>query len=246
MGEMISGAPVQLALPIRLDDSATYENFCAVPSLQHPQLLGFLNDSFAGSGSETSAYIWGDSGSGKSHLLQACCHHAVTAGLTAQYLPLGELFDAGLDYAPQEVLEGLAHIDMVCLDDFERITGQGAWEQAVFSLFNQMRKQENCLLIAANGPAGGLGVVLPDLVSRLGWGPVFRLATPDDQAKQAILQFRAMRLGLELPDDVVRYLLNRFDRSLGSLVTVLTELDKTSLQQQRRLTIPFIKDYFKM
>lgn len=229
--------PVQLALSVRLDDAATYKNFCPLETLNHAAVLNFLQ---AGEQREIFGYLWGGADSGVSHLLQAACHQALATGLAAQYLPLAEF----LDYPADDVLEGLDQLNLICLDNIDAIAGNQAWELAVFRLFNQAREQSVQLLLGADAPPRELGVQLADLVSRFGWGPVFHLPAPGDQEKYRILQFRAARLGLELKEDVVRYLLSRFERSLSSLLERLTELDKASLQRQRKITIPFIRELF--
>jgi DnaA family protein len=83
---------------------------------------------------------------------------------------------------------------------------------------------------------------LPDLKSRLGWGPVFQLATLSDRDKQAALQMRARRRGLELGNEVAEYLLRRCPRDMDSLFSLLNQLDRASLVAQRRLTIPFVRE----
>jgi DnaA family protein len=84
-------------------------------------------------------------------------------------------------------------------------------------------------------------VDLADLRSRLSWGIVYQLAQVDDEEKAAILQFRASRRGLQLPAEVARYIVNRAPRAMQSLLDLLDVLDKTSLAQQRALSIPFVK-----
>ena len=86
---------------------------------------------------------------------------------------------------------------------------------------------------------------MPDLRSRLQWGPVFQLKPLSDEKKIIALQLRANQRGLVLPDNVAQYLLTHFPRDLFTLFERLDELDKASLAMQRRLTIPFIKSVFQ-
>lgn len=86
-----------------------------------------------------------------------------------------------------------------------------------------------------------LGLALPDLVSRLRWGLVFRLLELPEADKKALLQCRARARGLELPGDVLDYLLVHHRRDAAFLFAVLDRLDQASLRAQRRLTIPFVR-----
>jgi DnaA family protein len=81
---------------------------------------------------------------------------------------------------------------------------------------------------------------LPDLLSRLGSGPVYRINELDDQGKQSALQLHARNRGFDMPDDVANYLLKHCPRDMVSLFKILDQLDEASLSAQRKLTIPFV------
>jgi DnaA family protein len=231
--------PEQLSLRINLNDDATFENFFLQQQDSRHQVVTVLQDQFCSNG-ESFIYLWGASGSGVSHLLQASCHQASSQGLTAQYLPLSEL----LDYPPQQLLENLEQLSLVCLDDLQIIAGNQQWETALFDLYNRIREAGGHLLLGANCSARELPLQLPDLQSRFGWGPVFLLPEANDEEKIAILQFRASRRGMELGDDVAQFLINRAARGLGELMSCLETLDEASLEAKRKLSIPFVKQVF--
>lgn len=221
----------QLPLPVQLRDEATLENFLPLPPT--PALIAALREQAAGTG-EAMVYIYGSPGAGKSHLLQASCH---LAGAGALYLPLGEL----ADYSPDEVVQGIEMLNLICLDDVDRVLGRVDWELALFNLCNRARQHGCALLVAGNAAPRALDVDLADLRSRLGWGIVYQLATPGDEEKIAILQFRAARRGLVLSREVCNYVVSRSARDMEALLTLLEILDKASLVEQRAVSIPFIK-----
>lgn len=221
----------QLALEVQLRDDATLENFLATPAVQ-PLVLALQQQT--GAEGEPMVYLHGSTGAGKSHLLQAACH---LAGTGALYLPLAEL----AEYAPGDVLQGVETLGLVCLDDLHAVLGQDDWELALFDLCNRARERGCRLLVAADGAPRALTVKLADLRSRLSWGIVYQLPQPDDDAKDAILRFRAERRGLSLSAEVSAYIVSRAPRSLESLLALLDILDKASLAEQRALSIPFVK-----
>ena len=202
----------QLPLGIGLKDSATFDNFYPAGNEIALQSLQQGNDRMV--------YLWGPAGSGKSHLLQAACHATAAEGLSPVYLPLQEL----ITFSP-ELLQGLAE-----------------WEEALFHLYNRVRDRGRRLVVSASVAPAGLALTLPDLTSRLGWGPVFQLASLSDTDKRAALQLRARRRGLDMSNDVADYLLRRCPRDMDSLFNLLNRLDQASLAAQRRLTIPFVRD----
>jgi DnaA family protein len=159
------------------------------------------------------------------------------AGGAPIYVPLSRL-----EQLAPAMLEGLEDLDLVCIDDVGKITGQAEWEQALFHLYNRARDGELRLVLAADSAPANLALDLPDLQSRLQSGVVFQLHELTDSERSQLLKERAGRLGIELPDAVVNYVLQRHSRSTGALVSLLQELDSQSLALKRRITVPLVKE----
>ena len=185
---------------------------------------------------EQQLLVWAEKGNGKSHLLQAVCNRAAQAGMTACYLPAGEIIDG-----PVHILDGLEQLDLVCIDDVEAMTQSRAWEEALFDLINRVRDAGRRALRASGRSLEACEISLADLRSRLSWGPVFHLLELGDEDKMKAVQKRADQAGLELGDNVASYLLTHYPRNLFDLFERLDHLDKASMAMQRRLTIPFVK-----
>lgn len=219
----------QLPLRIGLRDSATFANFFATGNAAACHALQQLNEPFI--------YLWGGRGSGKTHLLQAACHAVSEEGKSAVYLPMGELSAM----SPQ-VLEGMEQMALVGIDELDAIIGNIHWEQALFHLYNRVRDSGKRLVVAGQSSPASLGLSLPDLVSRLTWGPVYQLQLLDDEGKAAALRQRAVQRGMEMSPEVASYLLSHAPRDMHALFALLDELDEVSLAAQRRLTIPFVRE----
>lgn len=218
----------QLTLPVVPVDTETFASFDVSGN---GALLATLCNA-----DEPMVYLWGESGSGKTHLLRALCADAAAQGQQALTLDLAQR--EGL--SPQ-ILQGLEGLDWVCLDNIGAIAGIADWEHGLFELCNRMRDSGARLRVAAGAVATDLGLVLPDLVSRLEWGPVFALQALDDDGKARLLVLRAKARGLKMPEDVQRFLLRHMARDSHSLMAALQRLDDGSLQHQRHLTVPFVK-----
>src|SRR3569623_3532317 len=112
----------QLPLCVRLRDGATFANYwpganqLAVSLLQ----LGLQR------GDEPCVYLWGPTGTGKTHLLQAVCHLAAARGPVA-YLPLAEAA-----HISPALLEGLEHLPLEALAAVAHLAGDRRWETALF------------------------------------------------------------------------------------------------------------------
>jgi DnaA-homolog protein len=222
---------VQLPLNIHLPETATLATFVAH---DNAELVALLNAMAQGQ-SELQVYLWGDSGVGKTHLLQAVCHAATAAQLRSVYIPL----DIALSYGVS-ALEGLESFDIVCLDELQVLAGQANWELALFNLINELRSRRARLLLASRKPVIH-GWQLADVQSRLSWGPVYQLRNLSDAQKAEVLIQRAALRGLVLKNDVADYMLSRYPRNLAVLCDILQTLDRASLAEQRALTIPFVK-----
>ena len=74
------------------------------------------------------------------------------------------------------------------------------------------------------------------------WGEVYQLADLSDEQKRIVLQNNAYQKGMELSDEVANFLLKRLSNDLAVLLKELDLLDRASLQAQRKLTVPFVKE----
>ncbi|MBL4821320.1 MAG: DnaA regulatory inactivator Hda [Gammaproteobacteria bacterium] len=225
--------PQQLLLGVKLDDEATYDNFFVADANTH--LVQYMQNNLA-SASGKFLFIWGSTSAGKTHLQQAICHQVTAAGKTSIFIPLAECGEI----AP-EILEGLEQLDLVCLDDIDAALGKPEWEMALFNLYNRARESGTAIIITGRVAPQHLVVSLPDLRSRLQSAVVFQLHGLSDEEKSAMLKMRAGHRGIDLPDPVVEFILQRSKREVVALLDVLHRLDRQSLEQKRRITIPLVK-----
>ncbi|MEK7223369.1 MAG: DnaA regulatory inactivator Hda [Pseudomonadota bacterium] len=228
----------QLALNLRLKDGSSFNNFFPGPNREALERLRAVVVAVATreKALDKMLFLWGTEGGGKSHLLQAACRLAQELGMAPVYVPLAE----AAELSPS-LLEDAEKAPLVCLDDMERIAGRADWEAALFSLTERMRTAGGLQICAARAPPARLGLRLPDLSSRLAWGAVYALQALDDAEKLEAVRLRARNRGFEMPEDVVQYILSRYPRDMHSLFDLLERIDRASLSQQRRVTIPFLR-----
>jgi DnaA family protein len=221
----------QLPLALRYPPDQRLESFIGAPDGALAQLRAA-----ATGGSRDWVYLVGPAGSGKTHLALAVCAAAEQAGRGSAYLPLqaaaGRLGDA---------LEALEGRDVVALDGLDAIAGQRGDEVALFDFHNRARAAGVTLLYTASAAPDALGLVLPDLRSRLSQCGRIMLDALDDDGRGAVLRERAIRRGLALDQAAIDWLLTRTGRDLGGLVVLLDRLDRESLAAKRRITVPFLR-----
>lgn len=182
-------------------------------------------------------YLWGASGTGKSHLLQAVCKQANEHEQHVAYIPLKQHKEMSPD-----MLHDLGMLDLVCIDDLESIQGETEWQQGLTWLYNELRDNDHSLIISAATSPANIELEVEDLKSRLGWDQVYQISSPSDDLKIEILKQKAEARSFKLNDEVIEYIIRRVDRDLGSLLKILDDIDQASLAAKRKVTIPFVKE----
>lgn len=173
-------------------------------------------------------YLWGPAGSGKTHLLRALVRRVEAQGQRAGWFAA----DAPLPWTLDEAWP------LLVLDDCDAF--DAARQHAAFALLVQALGQG--IAVAAAGRVPPVDLPLrEDLRTRLGWGPVFGLQPLDEAAVRATLRREADRRGVFLSDEVMGYLLTRFERDLKHLMRQLERLDRFSLATKRAITVPLLK-----
>lgn len=185
----------------------------------------------------SACYLFGQKGVGKHALLAAFIAEVEYKKLSSMHLPLSEIVEMG-----PEVLDGLESFDVLTLDGLDAIAGRADWEEGIFHLLNRLQSSNTAWVITGSKAISEMGIVLPDLRSRLQQAAAFMLPMPDDRSREQLLLSSADRRGLILDEDVARYVLERGPRYLGEFLNCIEWLDRESLQAKRRLTVPFARE----
>ena len=212
----------QIPLAIATEAPRSFDNFrpgANVPAVEHLAVLG---------PTAAPVYLWGPSGSGKSHLLQATARAFQQRGGRVGWF-------SAADPTPWAHDEDWA---LVVLDDCDRL--DASQQQAAFALFVEASAHPTPIVAAGRVPPVDLAL-RDDLRSRLGWGLVYALHPLAEPEVRAALRREADRRGVFLSDEVMDYLLTRFARDLKHLMRQLGRLDEFALANKRAITVPLLK-----
>ena len=227
------GAPAaaQLPLALRYPPDQRLDGFVAAP----PGALAQVGALATGRSGDW-LYLVGAPASGKTHLALSACAAAEGDGRRSAYLPLtaaaGRL---------REALDTLHDNPFIALDGLDAIAGSRDDELALFDFHNRARDTGIAVLYAARVAPEVLSLALPDLRSRLSQCTRIALSPLDDGGRREVLRLRARRRGLAIDEAAIDWLLRRVDRDLSSLTRLLDQLDRASLAEQRRITVPFLR-----
>lgn len=224
-------AAAQLPLALRYPPDQRFDGFVAAPAGALAQI-----EALALGHSADWLYLVGAPGSGKTHLALSACAASQAATRRSAYLPL-----AAAAGRMREALDALHDTPFIALDGLDLVAGRREDEVALFDFHNRARDAGIAVLYTARAAPGALPLVLPDLRSRLSQCPRIALAPLDDGGRRQVLRLRAKRRGLAIDEAAIDWLLRRVDRDLSSLARLLDRLDRASLAEQRRITVPFLR-----
>jgi len=211
----------QLLLQLAPPPAPTLDNFIAG---RNAAALQALRDIAGGSGSERFVYLWGEPGSGRTHLLR---------GLAQAARARKSLY---LDGAPAG---GIADASVIAIDEVQRLAADDQVE--LFDLYNRVRAGGGALVTSGDAAPAQLAL-REDLRSRLAWGLAFQLHPLSDAEKAEALREHARGRALALGEEVIAYLLRHAQRDMASLIGILDALDRYSLEQKRPITLPLVRD----
>lgn len=209
--------PRQLVLDLLRPAAPTFANFVVGRNAEAVAVLQRLG----AAGAERIVYLWGEAGSGRSHLLQAL------AQSTAAHW-----------WQPGEAPDGPG---VSLVDDVDQL--DAAAQVALFSRLNAVRSADGAACVAA-GPLPPAQLPLrEDLRTRLAWGLVYRLQPLADAEKAEALRAQAASRGLALGDEVIAYLLSHLPRDMRTLAAAVDALDTYALANKRPLTVPLVRQW---
>ena len=210
----------QLILDLLPESPPSLDNF--VPG-GNAETLSALTEWLAGARSDTSFCLYGESGCGRSHLLQA-------SGFTY------------VDAADNSSLHGIAAEDALAVDNVDQLDADG--QVALFALFNQLKMAGGLLLTAAPQPPAHLAL-REDLRTRLGSGLIYRLSPLTDAEKAEAIATQAKERALKLSPEIISYLLRHAARDMRTLSMLIVALDQYTLEQKRPVTLPLLRELLK-
>ena len=226
----------QLILPYQQNIKQTFENYYSDSDL-NTQISEGIKNIF--SNKNNQIYIWGGKFTGKSHLLYSANNHFSSIEKKCIYLPMKDyrLFDP-------DIINNFCDYDLICIDDIDCIFGIKDWEYSFFKMINKALDNSKKIIYTSSSSLVLNKINLKDLHSRLSWGLVYRINNPGDHLKEKILNKIIREKEYNISLDVCRYLLNRKDRDLVSLIKIIHKVGYQSLSTKKKISIKSLSSIF--
>lgn len=205
--------PVQLSLAHMDIKTDAHLNDFHAPSFA--PILSAIHELIAGNLQEL--YLFGNAGSGKTHLLFATHKAYLTSKQTAIFISLKDMLDAD-----SQALMGLETFNLIIIDDIHLIAHRRDWQEALFHLINKARRQNRQLIYTATTPPNELEFEILDLVTRLSQTLTLALpdgSNPDD--RRALLHAILHQKGWQLPESIFEHFVEEGPHHVGDMLTVL-------------------------
>jgi chromosomal replication initiator protein len=216
-GKHTSGQQSRLPL---FNPKYTFESFIVGSSnqLAHAAALGVAED--PGNG-YNPLYIYGKSGLGKTHLLQAIGHYALENDMNVMYVRAEEytnqLMSALREKKTDEFRNRYRSVDMLLIDDVQFFSGKTQTEENFFHTFDELHNAGHQIAITSDRSPRSIPSLQGRLRSRLEWGLVTDIKAPDFETRMSILQAKAGQQGVEVTDDVLEYIALQVKQSIRAL-----------------------------
>ena len=214
----------------------TFETFVAGPSNRFAHAAAMAVADTPPSKAYNPLFIYGGVGLGKTHLLVAIGHQmfGLSPRLRVKYVTsesfMAEFIKAVRERQGYQFAARYRDVDVLMVDDIQFLAKREETQTEFFHTFNALHQKDRQIVIASDRPPQELGME-ERLQSRFRLGLCVDVQPPDLETRIAILQLKAQRDELYVPDDVIEFIANTFDQNIreleGALVRVVAWGDLT-------------------
>ena len=228
--ESAGGERRQLQLDVSREDPCVFENFY---NGANADVVTALRSLISRDGAPPF-WLWGAPATGKTHLLLAAVRAASDQGLTAAYLPVHAGFKP-------DALDALRNIELLCIDDADKIAGAPEVEEAMGGLGRELERRGSRLVLAASSTPAGAGFERDDMRTRLASGQIWKLQSLTDEERLEAVQLRVRSRGIKLPEATARFLMRRVRRNPSDVFILVDQLAALAASRSKQLTVPFVR-----
>ena len=197
-------------------------------------------------------YIYGDSGLGKTHIVQSIGHEVRQRHPELQVLYVSmNKFQAQFQTAYKngeipDFIHFYQMIDVLIIDDIQELTGKTGTQNAFFNIFNHLQLSGKQLVLTSDKPPVELKDIEQRLLTRFKWGLSAPLNTPDYETKVKIIRAKAQKLGAQISEDVVTFLADNISANVREIEGALSSLVANASFLGRKITTSLAKEILKV
>lgn len=188
-------------------------------------------------------FIYGNSGLGKTHLMYAIAN--VLRRTHPEYRIIyvkGEDFTNELITAIQEgnvqaFRNKYRMVDLLLLDDVQFIAGKERTQEEFFHTFNALYEAKKQIVLTSDRPPKEINTLEDRMKTRFEWGLLADIQPPDFETRIAIIRDKAVKMGVELPDDVSNYIAENIQANIRQLEGAVKKIKAMHELMGERITV---------
>ena len=234
-----------------LNPRYTFENFVVGPANRHAHAYS-LAVALSPAKAYNPLFIYGGVGLGKTHLIQAICHH-IRAGtpdnLKICYLSserfTNELIEAIQHRTTSAFRQKYRNVDVLVIDDIHFIAGKESTQEEFFHTFNTLYDAHKQIIFSSDRPPKEIANLQERLVSRFGWGLTTDVQPPDLETRVAILKKKIERESIDIPYEVIFFIAQLIKTNIRELEGALIQVVAYSLLEEKPITLGLTKEVLK-
>ncbi len=196
-------------------------------------------------------YIYGDSGLGKTHIVQAIGHEIRQRHPEMQvlYVPMNKFMAQYQTAVRNGEVTDFIHfyqmVDALIIDDIQELAGKVGTQTVFFNIFNHLHLSGKQLIFTSDKPPVELKDIEARLLTRFKWGLSTQLCTPDHQTKLKIIRSKAAKMNAQLSDEVTNYLADNISANVREIEGALSSLVANASFLGKKITIALTKEILK-
>lgn len=198
-------------------------------------------------------FIYGQSGMGKTHLMQAIANHIIKKNhqMTCAYVTseqfTNELIEAIKNRTASQFKQKYRKVDVLLIDDIHFIAGKESTQEEFFHTFNELHNAHKQIVITSDRPAKELAKMEDRLVTRFTWGLTVDIQPPNFETRVAILRkkIEVEDVRAHIPDEVIFFIAEQIKTNIRELEGALIRVVACSLLDEKPITFPFAQIVLK-
>ena len=222
--------PAAVRFESNLNIHYTFENFIVGDGSRFAHAAAVAVSESPGSTNYNPLLIYGGTGMGKTHLIQAIGNEVRNLRPDLRvYYTSSESFTSHFISSIQqnksiEFSNFYRSCDILLIDDIHFFNNKGKTQEEFFHTFNELHQKKKQIVLTSDRPIAELGFLEERLVSRFQWGLVADIQPPDLETRIAILHKKCEDNELEIPNTVIEYLAVNLTHNIRELEGALTRL----------------------
>jgi chromosomal replication initiator protein len=245
----------KVSIDSQLNPIFTFENFIEGDCNRLSRAAGYAVAKKPGGTAFNPLFLYGGTGVGKSHLLQAIGNQIkqITPSKTVLYIQsdkfINQFIESAKNNNTHEFINFYNLIDVLLIDDIQFFSGKEKSQEIFFNIFNHLHNNGKQLVITSDRAPKDMDGIEERLLSRLKWGLLAEMTMPDYETRYSILEKKMYADGVILPKEVVEYVafnINTNVRDLeGAMIALLAQASLVKKDVDIDLAKKIIKNYVK-